>query len=502
MPIVKSQALDTTFLPLLFTRMVWPNIIIRRRAATLIYELLIDQKYSQLISSELLRQIEHSQFESLASNYLLFPLRLKAENRRYKSLTKKIMASLKLESPLSEMLLNMIRDDSDFIRWEKYHSGNPPMDYKPEKYFLKNNRSYLPLVYYHDLKDIEDNTNIPILKQWAYECDFIFERTGIAKYTIPRAFLGYTEASKHEVFDIPQSEAFRSAYMRALAWAVDVHGLPEPLVLHMLNNCIPLDVNLWRVKDIKKPTWWPKLKPTNTAAYREAAIKLLSKHTLNNTEQVIGHLSGHLLAEEDHIVDLNINGALLKSDNKDLNLDALSTVISEVSNKIDYKTTSPYGFVSEKFESQFINSQLSDYICSLNNGISIAPVSVRIRDFQFGCRWEIPRAYRGIKIPTPSIVPPGSIVQFTSNSIKISNKGQELAQWVSWNDKLAEAWYWRQSIPPPVSSALILDRQRVKEVCQTLDCTYVFIIELRIYSRADFNEEFDCVHQYAILPLQ
>lgn len=118
--------------------------------------------------------------------------------------------------------------------------------------------------------------------------------------------------------DVSQSEVFRSAFLRAIAWAVDVAGLPESLAKVVALKSCPLDIGCWKIAPITKPGWWPHVQ--QTAARLDTSpgevwhqIETLWQQQYNSdTSEMLVHASGHVFADETAISDLEILGTFQK----------------------------------------------------------------------------------------------------------------------------------------------------------------------------------------------
>src|SRR5207245_1790215 len=61
------------------------------------------------------------------------------------------------------------------------------------------------------------------------------------------------------------SEAYRSAFLRTLAWAVVDRGIPQGEALFLAARACPVDLELWPLRPSRRPAWWPHSHKANAS---------------------------------------------------------------------------------------------------------------------------------------------------------------------------------------------------------------------------------------------
>src|SRR5690242_17379848 len=61
------------------------------------------------------------------------------------------------------------------------------------------------------------------------------------------------------------TEAYRSAFLRTLAWASGDRGVHLGEVLFLAARACPIDFELWPLRPSRRPGWWPYSGKTNAS---------------------------------------------------------------------------------------------------------------------------------------------------------------------------------------------------------------------------------------------
>lgn len=477
-------------LPILFGRMEWPNLLVRERAASQIVALLKNRETCQVTGSAFIDWLASRTLESFAANALLIPLRLKADGDEVIPHVDAYDAAIKCPSVLSQLLFNEIRgDEIGPMTWTHWHSGSAPVSTPPDPYFEQYKRSFVPEIYDLRAGQIERDFTIPFRRQWAYEYRCLMERTGFSHFGSFFNFLRAPSKDARVLCDVPQSEVFRSAFLRAIAWAVDIAGLQEDLAKVLALKSCPLDIGCWKIEPTAKPNWWPHAQQTvatldisSGEVLRQVEILWRQQHN-SDTSAMLVHASGHIFADETAISDLEILGAFQKFTG-----DADPT-LEEVTEWLTTDHTIMPDRLAPSFEGNIEPVSLTEHIqqCA---GWSLAPAAFRLNSWSTP-RWQVDRMLRGVWVPAPYFLPDGCSMLASPEMLGIFCANRIIARWTTWNDHLSDTWY--RHIPPAVGECLWVDRDVVTRFCAQHKANFCWIIRQRFYHRQYAYDTFEKV---------
>lgn len=154
------------------------------------------------------------------------------------------------------------------------HSGEPPSDFKLSAFFLDHRTECVPPVYDRLVQMVTDD-GINLMRQWAFEWKNLIDRTGMERSTTSLHFwLRGSYSKEHYPMGLPRmGEVYRSAFLRALAWAYETQRFALGDAVSFAAMLRPVDLELWRTEPASRPIWWPyarentvKLNPQNEPA--------------------------------------------------------------------------------------------------------------------------------------------------------------------------------------------------------------------------------------------
>jgi hypothetical protein len=280
------------------------------------------------------------------------------------------------------------------------------------------------------------------------------------------------------LYDVPQSEVFRSAFLRAIAWAVDVAGLPESLAKEFALQSCPLDIGCWKIEPIVKPDWWPhthqttaKLDTSSGEVWRH--VETLWQQYHSDTSAMLVHASGHTFANETSISDLDILGVFQKFTG------GADPSLEEVAEWLTTGHTVMPNCLAPSFEGHVKPVPLIKYIRRFE-GWTLAPVVFRLWSWATP-RWQVDRMLRGVWVPAPYLVPGMCFLLASREMLGISYNRRIIARWVTWNDHLTDTWY--RDIPPSVGECLWIDRDVITQFCAQHKANFCWIVRQRFYHR-------------------
>ncbi|RUU61382.1 hypothetical protein [Mesorhizobium sp. M2C.T.Ca.TU.002.02.1.1] len=224
---------------ILMQRLKWPVPMVRWRAAREIRGLLQSDKTRVDMTAELLDFLEFCTTESEVCSVLclLFLTESKARPSRHD-----VAARIKCPSILADVLLEKTFGFGAALGgWEVAHSGEAPIFFRPDEYFLNHKGAHIPPTFYNELRKIERSTGLPFRQQWAWEWHNLREKLGASLTSYAHYFdeYGDTRSGVKGQYLQRQTEVFRSAHIRAFAFAVSEWGMPLKLAGNYLVEHIP-----------------------------------------------------------------------------------------------------------------------------------------------------------------------------------------------------------------------------------------------------------------------
>jgi hypothetical protein len=285
----------------------------RERAAVELTNLLKSPDAREGVARRLMSWFSELRFESLVTNALLIPLRLYRETGQIYPSSDQWELALPFPSLLSETMIHDFATDSPWIPVSALHSGTAPSDFKIDEYFETYNSSFVPPIFDIHAAKIDLGKHRSFRRQWAYEWESVRRRAGLGHSEPPHYFLSPGARDSVTVFDTLQSEAFRSGFLRALAWAVEQSLLTRDAAeLLALESC-PLDLGLWSVVSEAPPAWWPHYSvereglDTCSARILEQVRRLWQKACCERGKRLI-YAAGRAATGTDSIYALEIRG--------------------------------------------------------------------------------------------------------------------------------------------------------------------------------------------------
>lgn len=131
------------------------------------------------------------------------------------------------------------------------------MGFAESDYFKEHKTAHVPPVFWHRLQEIEDQTHLPFVRQWAFEWENLCERTGIRFTRYPDYCDDVMERRSGIVgqYQQGQTEVFRSAHIRTFALAVSKWNMPHERAMDELFDHIPAISGLFDLEPVAKPRW-------------------------------------------------------------------------------------------------------------------------------------------------------------------------------------------------------------------------------------------------------
>jgi hypothetical protein len=169
--------------------------------------------------------------------------------------------------------------------WRTAHSGLAPEDFVPSKYFEDHKTAHVPVIFNDQIDWLESKYWFPFARQWGFEWRKLMDRGGIPYSDFPYHFVGNLARSGIVgQFELAQSDAMRSAYLRMLACAFSEGAMTAQQAGFYAMDCLPLNRGLSHVKPTNRPAWLSEIPEECCAAGAslEAGARKLIPSNINS----------------------------------------------------------------------------------------------------------------------------------------------------------------------------------------------------------------------------
>jgi len=476
----QTMKVDNQKLPLLFSRLTWPSGMVRERACTAIADLLVDSQWAEIVHRHLICWIKEQMLESLVGIGLLIYLRARLLDSNLRiSAVEELLSALHRPSVLSWMLINELAPSRVHSpNWTALNSGSAPGDFEPAPFFIRYSRNFLPSKYTDLAERIEETRDIPFIRQWAFEWHKILERIGKKPSLGPMDFTGMENSDHYVVIDFELSEVYRSAYLRALAWAIMLGVLSETDAQFLAIIACPIDLGLWRLKPTSRPAWWPtphepEGKIDTVPAQIGRQIELLwDKQRAERDDWIIGGASGRV-HEGATIYDLEIFGFF------QICLGALAPNPEELADW--YRRRKNLQYVPWSLHFRGGVDPVSPQTMSRNFGDwSVLPAVSLFMPYTTP-RWQYWRIYRGVWLPSPFLCSKRLTFQCSDEALIIRDGEEIIGKWNDWTDGLREKV--SADLNPSTGQYLLLQREKVEAFASETKSVFCWICRLAGHHR-------------------
>ena len=430
----------------------------------------------------------------LAINLLVIPLKLKEDNYKIFSKTFNFAKYIPYPSLLSHLILAEIKNNwQKPDSWDKWHSGRASEKFETSQYFEHYKTAFLPPIYKTFAEKIENQYLIPFQRQWAYEWENIIKRTSLSKSDSPYYFIRYGSRDKNVIIDVPQSEAYRSAFLRALAWAVDQGNIDIHLARNFALECFPIDIAIWKIQNINKPNWWisvslpqGKLDTIPGQIWKSIDEIWQNQYKLNTNQKLI-QAAGSIVKTENLVYDFEIYSAFQSTEGAEI--PELENISNWLSSRFTF-TNSPKVTLNGHIYTESYQNHIKDY-----KGWNLIPCSFRLRS-NTSMRWLAYWMYRGIWVPAPYLLKENNNIKIKKDSILIEENRKTISKWQVWHDHIEERW--NSEIPPGVGEFVLMDNERIKEFCESTKSNFCWIVDVIMQHRRDKYKSFETMKDFRV----
>jgi hypothetical protein len=497
--------LNGDYLELLFSRLTWPSVFTRERACAEIAKLLNNPHHSKETSEFLVEWIKSQTTESECGLGLLALLRATDDAGRNSSLVELgIRLAIPFPSLQSALFLAELEGNAhteiDMSRW---HSGEPPAGFVPSEFFHNYRTSYVPPIYDYLAEFLEVEARIDFRRQWAYEWKMVLDRKPIKQ--TPNAVQFWISSRRREgallAMDSPMSEVYRSAYLRALAWAADCGKVEIRVVRDLAAETIPIDLDLWTVISTSRPEWWPVVNEiggekdldTSPAQIWPLVDDLWASQNAGNcrwgADWSLAFADGRVHFGKS-VYDLSIHGFFhkrIRSDDPETN-EVFEWLTNHRQTRVIPICHSPIrlGGRLRCVDTQQLTKRF--------RGWSAVPAVVRLDREGAISRWQWWRGFRGLHAPAPCLGENDFELVCTPSSIEFVEDGRVLGRWSDWTDGLTERM--KEGLSPPTGQTLLVRRDVIQQFAEQHNAAFCWLVRMSVrYLKNSYDDEFQEMHQ-------
>lgn len=492
---MNNKKIDEILLfPLLFSRLNWPSLLVQERAANSIATLLVDKRYTSIMTDLLLDWIKSQKLESIVVKAILILLRAQILDPSFQGPSMTELLQVFYKPSLLSWLLFSAYDTHNNIPLDASvdHSGKAPENFIPDPFFEKYITRFIPPIYDWWADKIEKKEKFQFHRQWAFEWNTIVNLMGITPTIHPLDnFWGINQLDSHYLaIDTEMGEVYRSAYLRTLAYAFQNGQLSGENALFFAVQTCPIDLELWKLLPQKRPLWWPQevviVHQTESAIGKiwnqveNLWIKNQPSEGDDGEEWIIGEATG-FIQHDKSIYELEIYGAFQRCDGpKKPELEEIISFISGAENRNGRSNLISIDFQSPLFFKGEIEFRPKDMLIERFDDWTILPACGYARPTTVP-RWQSWRMYRKIWLPVF-----GSENQYFSfsvekNSVEIRNQNQIISKWNDWTDGINEKVI--DGVPIRTGQYCMLSKSNVREFCQDTNSSFCWLCKLNVYSK-------------------
>ena len=240
---------------MLLHRLRWPVRLTRWMAARQLATLFESEEFGDLARQRFLFWIADRQLESEVVSGLA--VLLCAKYFALPSL-QVLRTAINRHSIASASLLSTIYGRAlEVGSWLNCHSGPSSSGFETPPYFDKYHKAHCAQKFGLEFEYLTKLVGLPFMRQWAYEWDTLMRRNEFVHSEYPHYFVNSHDGSQGVggQFDQRQSDVFRSAYLRTLAFAVDKWDMPLSIANNTGELTLPLNTGLSGLNFSSRPAW-------------------------------------------------------------------------------------------------------------------------------------------------------------------------------------------------------------------------------------------------------
>jgi hypothetical protein len=468
---------SATTLRVLLERLNWPVRMVRMVAAREFAALLSSPEYKEMALAAYLNWLRSRQLESQVATALAVLLCADREHLPLFSLIREAICRPSIVADL--MTQHVYGAGNRKGEWLNAHSGLSPEEFVASEYFDDHKRAHVPMIFDNHIRRLEREFWFPFSRQWAFEWQKIMDGGTVPFSDFPYHFLGNLARSGIiGQFELAQSDAMRSAFLRMLACAVAQDAMTARQAGLYAMDCLPLNRGLFRMRPIDRPSWLsdiPEQCCEAGASLQEQARKIIAAN-INSTDMRPVSILTPIKASLFEFGELTVSAVMVTDDFSPPDIE-----------EPYFKPSAPW-FLPDaiSFEGQLDEGDSEDLTVMGKTGRCI-PICVDIFPIPFGY-WMADYLSAGFALPAPYLFSKPPEITCDEGGIRVHNNGDTVGKLTIWHDH----WTPLYAKDGGLTRCGVLSEMPIYDLAQALGQHGMhlgWIAQLRLWTRdVDYSE--------------
>lgn len=490
-----KNIVTNTTLSWLLSRLTWPTLMVRERACIELATLLAHPQEGKAVQDALLTWIAAQQLESVAAIGILPFLYVQMRHEEYRAPMIELVNALHVPSLLAWLLLNELdgAHTLSLVHACRY-TETAPKDFHSDPFFAKYVKNFLPPAYVDYIGFIEQQSSLPIWKQWSFEWHHAITHLKLIpnRRELDHWHRRSPGGERYAGVDMMLSEVYRSAYLRTLAWAKDQGISPTTLQWFAAKTC-PVDLDFWKVTPQRKPEWWPFIQPAQSqldtieADIWQQVEALWQQNWMKPKNESSIVAACGVVCYQNIFFELEITGLFQRRIGP--NMPALAEIATWHNRTKEAKTKGSSLVIHRSsllrfdgniadIQSESRLHQLADW--TLLSAIGPAePAAVH--------RWQMWRLDRPIWLPAPYLSESPLNIMCQPDAIVVQNDSGEIGRWRDWGDGLGEVVV--EGLPSKSGQVLHMSKNVIEQFARQKEMTFCWLCQLTGHSKGPGQQE-------------
>ena len=477
---------------LLLSRLAWPSALVRERVAGELARLLNNGEFFEDILEKLLSWMAQQTLESICNLGLI--VLCKAKNS-YGTEFNATRVWNNVGRP-SILAWNLIRELDEEFATDKSTSlfyTEEILPFTHHKFFNNNIATYIPGVYAFHARNIKNSTQMDFLELWENEWHALVnvEKPVMSQDSI-RYWMGHSREN-YSSADTLISEIYRSSYLRALARLVAKMRFPFDTASYLASIACPIDIGLWDIPPLTKPSRWPSLNAdvqaidTSIADLWEQVSSLWeARQALSVDNFAVAAVDG-AINQGDVVYQLRITGLFQKAHGPQKpDLDRVADWCID-SREADHVQNSLFRFSGELTRTNKRCTQFFDDWSFVPVTATVSPTVV--------ARWQPWRR----RMPVPSKCLPINKLSFqcTPDAVTFFDGEHKVGSWADWTHGITERSHY--DLPPDAGQILWIDQNLLDRYAKDHHAQFCWLCTItRYYLKKSYDEEYENFSDYRL----
>lgn len=495
----------TDMLTMLLDRLLWPSCLVKERACRELASLLTREPPAAGFEDALVSWIVRQPLESTCAYGILVFVKARLDGARFDTgRIEKLAKEVSSPSYLSALFFQELGVHVD--EGAAQHSAEFPATFSPPEFFMRHVESFLPPAFHDWAQMIEDTERIPFIRQWSFEWENLMSREGLEARTDAAEYWGRPSSDKRFApADSRISEVYRSAFLRALAWASRFRKVDSRTALFFAAKTCPVDLALWQIPVGQAPTWWPFVQATSgqmdtTPAevwsrieqlwQKQTACQQWNGGDVGNQQVLLA--AGGLVSPAPHSSELKILGGFQRC------LGSRPPELAEVYEAVRKAPHKDALLIRSQWHSLL---RCTGKLSSAPNGAftvrvadwDMLPATVSLRSPTVP-RWQAWRMHYALRAPMPFLTDNALAIEANPVAVQFRSKSGGESKWRDWHRGVQEEYARNQ--PEPAGYYLTAPRAWIESLERQLVAKFVWICELNSFCTKRLSDEAETVSDY------